>query len=692
MRSIALALIIALVISLVPISLSADRSTGGIVLSANPSSVVADGKSFTTITAEVRDKDGKFAPDGTEVHFTASMGEIEEVGTVQSGAARVKLTSANIPGVSVVTATWVDGQAVARIDVAFGQGAMPTGPDYIDVKSDGYLAYSVDHQVVEAIGVVKLKYRALELEAHSVQVDLGKMKIIAKGGGPAQPVKLISKSGNTEASIFTCDFSASQGLLLSAERGKVQQVSITSSGWTLGTDNAVYMPDQFDFTDLSDSGIVVKAKQATVFPGEKIQFRRTSVFVDGKRMLSLPLYVLSLTGYQADGEQYLGYSTGGLSLNLPFYYALSPQSSGSMLLRYGESTGFSEFSQTPGWYIDLKQRYRTEKSEGMLTLSHITDRWGAQFSHSQRFGQDASAYLFLDSPTHESLYGSTNLNKSFKNLDMGLNLSGSTYPKTGEQTFSGDIHLQTHPKAFGKLPLKYTIAARADESSASSTLGTTTATSRSVTQRLDGNLYTNPLFLTKKVSLRCSSALGYVFGDPDLSGLSVLGNAVMDWKISNRNNLQLSYRYTSKPSYRLIDPDPTDDLHTYIRVRDRDGSQAVSASLRLGDGKRWTGNVFALKGLNYSSENVFADLSYRISPDLRFSVRSTLNRYAYMKQVFVPNPTDPTAPGKFVLQPASQSFDDLELSFGKSFGSREVDVVWSKHDGRIMLQLGSAGF
>jgi hypothetical protein len=705
MRSIAITLVIVLVVSLLPLPLGADSRTGSLILSANPPFITADGKSFTTITAEVKDSDGKFAPDDAEIHFAASLGEIEETGKVQAGSARVKLTSANLPGTCTVTATWVDGQAVSRLNVVFGEHRdVPKGPEYIDVEASDYLAYSVDHQTLEAIGNVRLRYRSLELEAKSVQVDLARSKIIAKGEGRANPVKLISKSGVTEASIFTCDFSASQGLILSAERGKIQQVSITSEGWSLGAEQSLYLPDEFDFKDLSDSGILVKAKQATIFPNEKIQFHRTNVYVDGKRMLTLPLYVLSLTGYQENGEQYLGYGTNGITLNLPFYYGLSPMSSGAVLIRHGEATGWGEANQSPGWFVDLRQRYATNKSQGMITLNHVTDRWGAQFNHTQQIGKNGSAYIYLDYPAHQSLYGNLSLTKSVGDITFGANMSGSDYrtsvtiPETNELvrtdsiTQFSSVYAQTRSAPMGKMPLKYTVSARAEQSRVGDTTndskGTRSSMRTSSTQHLDGNLYTNPILLTKSISLRGSTSLGYLFGDPALAGTSVLGNAVMSWKLSKLNDMQVSYRYTSRPSVRYEDPNPKDGIPESVQIRERSGSQALSASLRLGDGNRWSANLFALEGLNYTSSSIFGDFSYRLSKEWRFMAHATANMYEITHIVYdVPGDLTSARQVRDIRR-----FNDVELGIGKMFGSREVRAVWSSDDSRVMLELGSGGF
>lgn len=659
-----LGLVVVLIMAALSGAFAAERGVSSIDLSSNPSVISADGKSITTITAQVRDREGKPAPDDTEIRFNASLGVIEETGGVQAGTARVKLVSASVPGTCVVTATWLEGQAVARTNVEFGDVSAPKGPDYIEVQAEDYLAYSVDHKTLEAIGGVKLKYRSMELEAKSVQIDLEKSRIVAKGGSLTEPVKLHSKSGVVEASMFSCDIYTSEGLLLSAALGGVRGVKISSATWEVGTAPQFYEPTEFDFADLSDSGILVKAKRVIIFPNEKMQFWGANVYVDGKRVLSLPLYVMSLSGYPVEGEQYVGYSTGGITLNLPFYYALSPNSSGALLVRHGDPTGWGEFGQKPGWFVDMRQKYATDKSEGMLALSQITGgNWGAQFTHSQQFGEGANGYLYLDYPDHSALSGSLNLSKSFTNLSVGLNLYGSSYPTSGQKSVSGDLHLQTRSKPIGKSSLSYNLRARMSHSyDYAADLGSTS-------ERLDANLYTAPLRLGRDIAIRCTGGVGYVFGDSSMSGFSSLGAAVMDWKISSQNRLQLSYQFASRPFiYTSRRTSAQSETPESVQIRSRTWTQSLSASLRLGDGKKWSASVYAIKGLGYPSTTLFADLSYRLSRDWRFSARSTMNRFG------------------------SVSYNDLELGFGKTFGSRELLAVWSQSENRVMFELGSSGF
>ena len=630
-----------------PQGLRADRAVGSIQLSSNPSVIAADGKSVCTITAEVRDRDGRFVPDGTEVHFSASLGVIEEFATTSAGVARIKLVSANITGTSVITAAWAEGQAAAQIKVEFADvPAQVGGPRYISVNADEYLAYSIDYKVLEAIGGVRIRYRALELTAHEAQIDLEKGRLVARGGSVTSPVKLHTADGTVEGEVFSWDLTASEGLLISASTGSVRKVDVSKAAIQVGAEEQLFLPESFDIKDLSDSAMLVRADEADVFPNEKIQFKKANVYIDGKRMFSLPLYVLSLTGFPVEGEQYVGYSTGGITLNLPLYYSLSPSSSGALLIRHGASAGWGLYGQRPGWFLDMRQSYATDRARGSLTLSQVSSGdWGAHFTHSQDLGRQASAYVFLDYPAHRDFFGSVSLNKTFDDFNLGLNLYGTRFQDVGNSLIT-DLNLQTRSKRLGKSGLNWSLSTR-------STYSTGTFTNANTfTQSLHGNLYSKPVTLGQDLSFRGSLGLGYNFGNPSLSGLSTLATAVMNWKPSRYSNLDLSYRFADRASVYAV----------------RTGNQTLSGHFRMSDGKRWSASLFTIKGLDYSSMNVFADVNYLIARDWRVGVRTTLNEFQDI------------------------SYNDLEFSLGRRLGNRELLAVWSKSQSKVMFELGSFGF
>lgn len=639
-----------------------DRNVGSIEMAANPKSIPADGKSVCIISAQVRDKAGAAVDDHTQIHFSSSQGVIEETVETVAGVARAKLVSANIPGTAVITATWVEGPAVSRIDVEFGDvSATAKGPQYVIVSADDYLAYSADNKTFEAIGNVRIQYHSLDMEAREAQIDLKKNRIIAKGGDATHPVKIRAGDKAIEGNMFTYDLTSSSGLIVSAADGNIQQVDLSKSAPKIAPATMLSMQDTFDFADLSDSSIVIKAYEATIFPYDKIQFKGAGVYIDGKRIIYLPYYVLPLNGNMPDGQQYVGYSTSGVTLNLPLYYSLTPTFSGAMTVRHGESSGWGLYGQRPGWGVDMRQTYLTDKSQGAFAFDQISSDWGAHFTHSQQFDPRTHGYLYLDYPEHKSLFGNFNLNRTFNAFDMGLNLYG-TKSLVGDSSMTGDVSLQTHPKPIWRLPLRYTLSTRSAYSTISGSSGTSTVSgstdsgssqsAQSFSQSIQSNAYSLPVNLARNLSFRYSMGLGCIIGDRNMSGLSSLASGVMDWKMSPYSSLQLSYRYA-------------DNASIYASSI---GKQSLSANLIMSDGKKLRASVYAIKGLDYKSTNIFTDFSYQLHPRLQFGVRTTLNVYG------------------------TSSYKDLELSLGYKIEGRQLNAVWSKSQKKIMFELGSAGF
>ena len=81
---------------------------GAVAISANPTSIPADGSTTSTITATVKDDHGNNVPDGTQVAFRTTAGTVGSTTitkTTTNGVATATLTSSTTPGGAAVTAT-----------------------------------------------------------------------------------------------------------------------------------------------------------------------------------------------------------------------------------------------------------------------------------------------------------------------------------------------------------------------------------------------------------------------------------------------------------------------------------------------------------------------------------------------------------------------------------------------------------
>lgn len=106
---------------------------GRVVLTDEPQAVVADGVSQSTILVRVSDNSGHPVVDGTQVHFSTTMGSVTpSVGYTAGGWATVTLTAGVNVGVAVVTAT--SGSVEATVGVQLIAGP----PAYLGLQSDDY--------------------------------------------------------------------------------------------------------------------------------------------------------------------------------------------------------------------------------------------------------------------------------------------------------------------------------------------------------------------------------------------------------------------------------------------------------------------------------------------------------------------------------------------------------------------------
>ena len=92
--------------------------------------------------------------------------------------------------------------------------------------------------------------------------------------------------------------------------------------------------DVYQFADLSASRLIVTARAISVDPGKTLQFRRAAIYADGKKVVSMAYQVMPMDSNQLFGRQLVGFnSTGGLALDVPFYYHVDPHSTGTLFLR-----------------------------------------------------------------------------------------------------------------------------------------------------------------------------------------------------------------------------------------------------------------------------------------------------------------------------------------------------------------------
>ncbi|MCC6444054.1 MAG: hypothetical protein IT210_11445 [Armatimonadetes bacterium] len=625
---------------------SAQSTVNSIKLRATPDTIRADGLSKASIIAEVRDRSGQLVGDGTEIRFSTTLGNFNGDTAVTvltaAGTARVTLTSSTSVGTALVTAT--AGQANQEIRVNFGtQTIADRGPQYLNLTAD-WMAFATDYRVVDAIGKVRARWRYIEIRADSLQINVDQNIIRAQNH-----VKVTSGSKSLEGSMLYFSLLDSRGILLSAEEGKrfFQGEALTP----LDPESQFTPEGAFVFEDTSGSGMLIRSRGLILYPNEKIQFRSSTLYVSGGKVVNMPYQVISLTGYGDDMDQYLGYGTNGLTLDLPFYYSMTADGSGALRVRFQEKAGWLGRNSRKGWSLDLEQKYGYKSSgEGTVNVDHIASRdWGLHWDHSARISPESRGYFYMDYFNHQNLYGMATYNRQMRQASFNMNLFASKYFGQGffpsSDNWTWDTYVESAARPLGKA-FRWTVAGRT-----SYTTGTYNPSNLLKGTQL--RLSAVPRLLDRQTTLTGSLSLGYTWGGNLASGNSVLSTFSANRRLTRDASLMVSYDYTRQPSfYRL------------------GGRQRLNSSLFLGDRSRWYASIYSSLTLDAPYRTSTAYMNFKLGTLWRIGMRG-------MEQKF----------GRF-------TYNDLELNVSRQIGRREALLRWSTSRHRIELEMnaGTLGF
>ena len=265
-------------------------------LRANPQAIVADGRSETTVSAEVRDASGRPAPDGTVVDFTTSLGTVQRSEHTTAGVARVRLHSDTTVGTALVSAVVATGNVVAQLKVDFLEpGTEMFDESFMSVSSKNYLGYDVGSRTVDAAGGVKIYHRGLYITAEEAQIDLRRNIIRAKGKLGGENVVMRRGDKRIAASGVYYDFSAMTGVILTPPEDGAGRMLFRGRDLHVEPNEEPDKLATFDFTPASESTMFIRARSILIRPGEEIKFKRASFYLEGDKVLSVPLHVESVS-------------------------------------------------------------------------------------------------------------------------------------------------------------------------------------------------------------------------------------------------------------------------------------------------------------------------------------------------------------------------------------------------------------
>lgn len=643
--------------------------SANIRLSSFPTATVADSRSTITVTVELRDSNGKFVPDGTQVLLQTTIGSFREsqVSTV-SGYARGILVSGSIPGTAKITAICPQFGATTNLEVEMlsDRSLLSSSREFAEVVAPGYLQMSYERRILAAAAPnngVHIRFLGIEIEADDVQIEPNSLEVKARRAWLQInqhrtyfdqlnfDLKRRKGVGITQAEVTRPAAIVGQGRgfgLMMEKVNKLAQVEVNSSGirpLELGLPE-----DTFQFQDLSQSTSLIAARKAVIFPNRQIQFQKAEILIDGARMLKFPLFEAKLDGSATPvlGESVVNISNSKPSVNYPYYLSLKPGETSLLRFHTGDRYGRS-LSTNNGAFIDYELNWnRGSDSDGGLVFSGLgRNDWSLGLRHYVKMGSDSSFSAEMNTPTGRSALSTLNFNQGFRGYQANVSLSSNSSfrgPLARNNIVSAVI--EKDPLKLGSLPLKVFFGISAN---AQTLVNETDRTSQSgVGLRMRTQL--DQRRLDKKSTLDGSITFSKLGGHNAKSAFGTVASLAIRSRVAQAAYISMGYDYVN------------DGLSSALTGKHRVSMQGYMNTGRL------SLSGLTSRGIDGPTGSTQLDLNYTFSGLWRFGFSQTIDRY---------------------LQ---GSFVDYNAVLAYRYGIREFGLTYSKNTKKLGLQLLGSSF
>jgi hypothetical protein len=627
-----------------------------IVIDANPSRVVADGQTFSRIRVEVRGRDDRAVPDGTEVWVHTDLGDLTtDLATKKrdipvktaGGFAEVLLTS-DEPGTATVRVQYGTSYNQELVEfVPLGEvGERDSTVVHVTGK---YVGYCSDLNLIEARRPAELRYRGLILEADQLQVN--PETLVAK----AYVVKMRRRKAEVECEDVYLDLAVMKGVY--RRFGDLGPERVSFNGFTLkALDEELQTPDDAFRFDDREGRIWMAARSAAVFPRQKIVLRNASLYVDRHKIMSYPPYwVIAFEGYQGSSNtQFVQFSSyGGLAVDFPIFFSVTDTSTGAIKIQKGATSG--SVMARNAWTLAFEQTYEQpgQEARGVFLIDGLpSSTWGVHFRDSRKIMGGADSDLSIAWPDHKSLF-----------TDYSVYHYGRT----------GHLGVRTHADRAGDTG-EWSYGLNADFLSTSVPWGGDTQFRWGTGLRAGHDPWVDEGFV---VEHRVSSYLDFSGWQPSPSTSLIPSlSDVFAWDTENRYSnvaraqIILNQRLSRGVNFNLrYSLEHRSGENRYAAFDAQQGiDQQVNLNLSAYPARQWDAFVNTSYGITDETLYAFGAVNYRPWSKWRLGVIGSYYKYSGI------------------------AFDDIEVSFNRQIGSREVGVRWSKADNRFSLQVGQAGF
>lgn len=378
-----------------------------ITLRANPETVPADGKSVSRVRIEVRDRENRPAPDGTPVFVRVDNGLLSLpdadrrqslTGTTTGGYLTVNCSS-ETPGAATITASAQDSRNEVTI-VFVAEGEAVHVPARVVNVHGGWVAYSPELDLIQARDGARAVVGPLAFEAaDGLELRIGDHTLRAWG------VRIVRDDEQLEGADAFYDLNRRRGVLRRFGDAGIERIAFSAYSLQDAAGNWEPPPDAFRRDDReADTWLV--ARSCRYFIGQRVALERAKLYAGAQKVLSLPPYwVIGLPGYTgASNTQVLGASSdGGLAVDLPMFYRITDDWSGSLRLQRGVAG--SSFIARDGWSLGLAEEYNTGEAKGVIEASGLLkDDWGLVWRDERPVFGDSQGFFTVAWPDHRNLF------------------------------------------------------------------------------------------------------------------------------------------------------------------------------------------------------------------------------------------------------------------------------------------------
>lgn len=656
---------------LLALSASALANAGNIRLTTFPNQLVADGRSTVTISAEVRTNGGEIVPDGTQVVFQTTLGTLKETTVATSGgAARATLIAGSLAGQAKVTATALRYNASNSISVELVRtpADLRKGQYYIEISAPTEMQFSLDNGIVAASGLdggAKLKYQNIEIKADDMQFEIVAQRVKARNATlkigkderkfSSLQYSLISKTGRGVTEIETEVAVGLRGMgryfyFATEKQLRSGLVDIQSDGEIRAAPRGLSPGRIFAFEDIAFASTLVHTSKLVLVPGKELQLHKATIYVEGQKALSLPLYQVSLDGSQPSSiaEQIFTFNDSRLGIDYAHHLTLEPSSSSLVRFRTGQRYGRS-FTGSGGAFLDYEWKWnRGPEMEGGLVVSGLArSDWTVDLSQNYRYSDNSTLSALISSPAHKTLFGSLNFAKPIGDYYFNMSAMGNKSLR-GPDVESRQISAVVESRGIrpGDLPLNLYYGVTATDGSLKTS--NFSRDTQNMGLRMRGHF--DQFRFGRATSIDSGFTVSHLWGD-GVEGLSWQGNANLRTRLGNSTELAVGYD--------IVGGDALDLLLT--------GRQRINLQASYFHGSTNI-SLLGAKSLDADWSTFYIDTSYKLGGPFRFSTSYTLDQYL------------------------DATYLDYDYTLWYQLGVRDIGLTWSKRTGRLGLQFLGARF